>query len=76
MGQDPIYEFPVALSKEENDNGLRSEIYAGGTEFQGQTVPLQLFLMYSTSSIPDDIIIDVFNSPNYIKFSNIVSARH
>lgn len=76
LGKDPIYEFFVALSKEENDNGLRSEIYAGGTEFQGQTVPLQLFLMYTTSSIPDKIIVDVFNSPNYIILSNIVSSRH
>lgn len=76
VGNDPVYEFPVALSKEGSENGIRTEVYGGGTIFQGQTVPLQLFLVYSTSTIPDEIIVDVFNSPNYIILSNIVSVRY
>jgi len=76
VGNESLYEIEVALSKEESDAGVRSEIYGGVMQFQGQKVPLQVLLFFTKSNTPDDIIIDVFNSSTLIKLSGLVQSRH
>ena len=57
-------------------DGTRADVYAGGMTVEGQTVPLQVFVCYSKSTIPDVIIVDVFNSPTLIELSRLVKAGH
>lgn len=75
IGDESAYEFKVALSKNVKENdGTRAEIYAGGMSVEGQTVPLQVFVCFSKSSIPDGVLVDVFNSPTIIELSRFVKA--
>lgn len=76
-GKDSVVEFKVVLSKaiEEND-GVHVDLYAGGMTVEGQTVPLQVFVFYSKSSIPDVIVIDIFNSPTLIELNRLVKAGY
>lgn len=77
VGDESAYEFRVALSKNVDENdGTRADVYAGGMTVEGQTVPLQVFVCYSKSSIPDVILVDVFNSPTLIELSRLVKAGH
>lgn len=74
-GEDSVYEFKVVLSKAVDDeDGTHADVYAGGMTVDGQTVPLQVFVCYSKASIPDVILIDVFNSPTLIELSRLVKA--
>lgn len=75
VGNDSVYEFMILLSKSiEEKDGTRADIYAGGMTVEEQSVPLQVFACYSTSTIPDVIIVDVFNSPTLIELSRLVKA--
>ena len=75
VGDKSAYEFKVTLSKNVNEkDGTRANVYAGGMTIDGQTVPLQIFVCYSKSSIPDAIIVDIFNSPTLIELSRLVKA--
>lgn len=77
VGEKSTYEFRVALSKNVDEkDGTRAEVYAGGMTIEGQTVPLQVFVCYSKSTIPDVIIVDVFDSPTLIELSRLVKAGH
>lgn len=77
VGDKSAYEFRVALSKDVNEtDGTRADVYAGGMTVEGQTVPLQVFVCYSQSTIPDVIIVDVFNSPTLIELSRLVKAGY
>ena len=77
VGDESVYEFRVALSKNVDEkDGTRADVYAGGMTVEGQTVPLQVFVCYSKSTIPDVIIVDVFNSPTLIELSRLVKAGH
>lgn len=77
LGDKTAYEFRVALSKNiDEDDGTHTDLYAGGMTFEGQTVPLQVFVFYSKSTIPDAIIVDVFKSPTLIELSRLVKAGH
>lgn len=77
VGNDSAYEFKIVLSKSiEEKDGTRADIYAGGMTVERQTLPLQVFVCYSTSTIPDVIIVDVFNSPTLIELSQLVKAGH
>lgn len=76
-GKDSVYEFKIVLSKViDEDNGVHADLYAGGMTVEGQTVPLQVFVFFSKYSIPDAIVIDVFNSPTLIELSRLVKAGH
>lgn len=75
IGDESAYEFKIALSKNVNEkDGTRVEVYAGGMSIEGQTVPLQVFVCFSKSAIPDVVLIDVFNSPTIIELSRLVKA--
>lgn len=77
VGDESPYEFRVALTKNiDEKDGTRADVYAGGMTVKGQTVPLQVFVCYSKSSIPDVILVDVFNSPTLIELSRLVKAGH
>lgn len=77
VGNDSAYEFKIVLSKSiEEKEGTHADIYAGGMTVEGQTIPLQVFVCYSKSTIPDAIIVDVFNSPTLIELSRLVKAGH
>lgn len=77
VGKDSAYEFKVVLSKDiDEQDGTRANVYAGGMTIEGQTVPLQVFVCYSkSSSIPDVILVDVFNSPTLIELSRLVKGN-
>ncbi len=75
VGDESAYEFRVALSKNVDEyDGTCADVYAGGMTVEGQTVPLQVFVCYSKYSIPDVILVDVFNSPTLIELSRLVKA--
>ncbi len=77
VGDESAYEFRIVLSKKVNEkDGTHADVYAGGMTVEGQTVPLQVFVCYSKSTIPDVIIVDVFNSPTLIELSRLVKAGH
>ncbi|MDE5822490.1 MAG: hypothetical protein K2H63_08430 [Paramuribaculum sp.] len=77
VGETSLYEFRVALSKNVDEkDGTRADVYAGGMTVEEQIVPLQVFVCYSKSTIPDVIIVDVFNSPTLIELSRLVKAGH
>lgn len=77
VGKDSAYEFKVALSKAvEGKDGDHADVYAGAMTVEGQTVPLQVFVCYSKSSVPDVILVDVFNSPSLIELSRLVKAGY
>lgn len=77
VGDDSVYEFKIALSKNIDEvDGTRAEVYAGGMSVEGQTVPLQVFVCFSKSSIPDNVLVDVFNSPTIIELSQLVKAGY
>ncbi|MGM9795527.1 MAG: hypothetical protein ACI3ZZ_04840 [Candidatus Aphodosoma sp.] len=76
-GEEPVYEFKIALTKNVDDkDGTHTDVYAGGMTVEGQIVPLQVFVCYSKSAIPDVILVDVFNSPTLIELSRLVKAGH
>lgn len=76
-GKDSVYEFKIVLSKViDEDNGVHADLYAGGMTVEGQTVPLQVFVFFSKYSIPDAIVVDVFNSPTLIELSRLVKAGY
>lgn len=77
VGDESAYEFRIALSKNVDDkDGTHADVYAGGMPVEGQTVPLQVFVCYSKSIIPDVIFVDVFNSPTLIELSRLVKAGY
>lgn len=77
VGEDSVYEFKVVLSKTVDDkDGNHADVYAGGMTMEGQTLLLQVFVCYSTASIPDAIVIDIFNSPTLIELSRLVKASN
>ena len=77
VGDESAYEFRIVLSKNVDDkDGTHADVYAGGMNVEGQTVPLQVFVCYSKSIIPDVILVDVFNSPTLIELSRLVKARY
>ena len=73
LGKDILYKFKIVLSKNiDGEDGTRAVVYAGGMIVKGQTVPLQVFVCYSKSSIPDSIMVDVFDSPTLIVLNKLV----
>lgn len=77
VGKDSAYEFKIVLSKTiEEEDGTHADVYAGGMTVEGETVPLQVFVCYSKTPIPDVILVDVFNSPTLIELSRLVKAGH
>lgn len=76
VGEESAYEFKVVLSKDiDEQDGTRATVYAGGMNVEGQTVPLQVFVCYSkSSSVPDVILVDVFDSPTLIELSRMVKG--
>ena len=72
---DEALSYTCCPNVDEKD-GTRADVYAGGMTVEGQTVPLQVFVCYSKSTIPDVIIVDVFNSPTLIELSRLVKAGH
>lgn len=77
VGKETGYEFKIVLSKQINDkNGTHADVYAGSMSVEGQTKPLQVFVCYSKSLMPDVIVVDVFNSPTLIELSGLVKAGH
>lgn len=77
IGDESAYEFRIALSKNVDEkDGTHADVYAGAMTVEGQTVPLQVFVCYSKSTIPDVIIVDVFNSPTLIELSRLVKAGY
>lgn len=77
VGEKPAYEFKVQLSKNYNENdGSHIDVYAGAMQVEEQIVPLQVFVCFSKSVIPDVIIVDVLKSPTLIEFNRLVKAGH
>lgn len=75
-GKDSLLDLQVYLSKEVEENGIRTEIYGGAVDFENQKVPLQVFVFYTKSDTPDDVVIDIYNSPTLIRLSGLVKIRH
>lgn len=72
IGDELAYDFPIALSKDVVEGKNKTKVFAGGMDFEGHTVPLQVFVCYSKYSTPDCIIVDIYDSPTIIELSKIV----
>lgn len=75
LGKETIYQIHVVLSKEVTENNIRSEIYGGAIYLQEKKAALQVFMFYTKTDTPDDIFIDIFNSPTLIKLGGLIKLK-
>lgn len=79
IGEKSAYDIQVVnVVQGKAENNSRIDMYQGGMTFQGQIVPINVFLEYNVKRnkyIPETITIDINNSPNFIQLSGLIPVH-
>ncbi len=74
VAENTVYEFRIVFSETIENKGFYALEYSGGMMVDGQAVPIRVYLYYTTSPLPDFVLVDVYKSPTFIELSGLIET--